>query len=224
MIVTFTEFTTKLAHGQLKNTALVDDSDTGEINPGHEDQILELTNQGLTDIFTKKKLLESRAVLTLTPGTNIYTLDTAPAADYEDMVRVLQVEAVMNGYELIERNKRVFTPKGGLHVTSPSEYSLRFSQWFMDTYQPYVDVVFQKKHPIVELGGSIDIPAHMYEALVLYVSGLYLSHMGGDQNKADGDSYYGLYLKMMSDDEMNNTSGTSEVTDDDTRFQDRGFV
>lgn len=224
MIVTFEEFTTKLAHGQLKNTALVDDQDTGEINPGHEDQLLTLTNQGLIDIFTKKKLLESRAILTLVSGQNIYTLDTAPAADFEDMVRVIQVEAVMNGYELVEKNKRVFTPKTGKHVTAPSEGTLRFSDWFMTSYQPYVDVVFQKKHPTVELGGSIDIPAHMYEALVLYVSGLYLSHMGGEQHKATGDSYYGLYLKMMADDEINNSSGTSEVTDDDTRFEDRGFV
>lgn len=223
MIVSFDEFTTKLAHGQLKNTALVDDQDTGEINPGHEDQILELTNQGLTDIFTKKKLLESRAVLTLNTA-NIYTLDTLPAGDFEDMIRVLQVEAVMNNYELVEKNKRVFTPKTGKHVTSPSETSLRFSDWFLENYQPYVDVVFQKKHPLVELGGNIDIPAHMYEALVLYVSGLYLSHMGGEQHSAKGDSYYGLYLKMMSEDEMNNSSGTSEVTDDDTRFEDRGFV
>ena len=76
----------------------------------------------------------------------------------------------------------------------------------------------------IALGDSIDIPDHLYEALVLYVSGLYLSHMGGEQHTAKGDNYYGLYLKMMGEDEINNSSGTSETTDDDTRFQDRGFV
>jgi len=64
----------------------------------------------------------------------------------------------------------------------------------------------------------------MYEALVLYVAGLYLSHMGGEEHTAKGDSYYGLYLKMMGDDEINNSSGTSELLDEDTRFSDRGFV
>lgn len=222
MIVTFEEFTTKLAHGQLKNTALVDDSDTGEINPGHEDQILELTNQGLVDIFTKKKLLEGRAILPFVTNQNLYPLDTS--GDYEGMIRVLQIETVKLGQDVTEKNKKVFVPKTNKHVTLPSPEVLRFSDSFLETYGPEADVVFQKKHPVIELGDSIDIPAHMYEALVLYVSGLYLSHMGSEQQTAKGDSYYGLYLKMMSDDEMNNSSGTSEVVDEDTRFSDRGFV
>ena len=70
----------------------------------------------------------------------------------------------------------------------------------------------------------MDLPSHLYEALVLYVSGLYLSHMGGEEHTAKGDSYYGLYLKMLSDDTIENSSGTSELVDEDTRFQDRGFV
>jgi len=226
MIVTFDEFTMKLAHGQLKNTAAVDDQDTGEMNPAHQDQILSLTNQGLVDIFTKKKLLESRAVLSVTPGTNLYTLNTGVGQDYEDMIRVLQVEAVMTGQEVIEANKKVFVPKSNKHVTLPSDTVLRFSDAFLSTYGPEVDVLFQKKHPALVLGSqeNINIPAHMYEALVLYVAGLYLSHMGGEEHTAKGDSYYGLYLKMMGDDEINNSSGTSELLDEDTRFSDRGFV
>lgn len=224
MIVTFEEFITKLAYGQLKNTALVDDAGVGAINPGHEDQILELTNQGLIDIFTKKKLLEGQAVLTFVDGQNIYTLDTSEGADYEGMVRVLQIDAVKTGYDVIESNKKTFVPKSNKHITQPSSETLRFSDSFKTAYGPSVDVLFQKRHPVIELGDSIDIPAHMYEALVLYVSGLYLSHMGGDQHTAKGDSYYGLYLKMMGDDEINNSSGTSEVVDEDTRFSDRGFV
>lgn len=226
MIVTFDEFTMKLAHGQLKNTAAVDDQDTGEMNPAHQDQILSLTNQGLVDIFTKKKLLESRAVLSVATGTNLYTLNTGVGQDYEDMIRVLQVEAVMTGQEVIETNKKVFVPKSNKHVTLPSDTVLRFSDAFLSTYGPEVDVLFQKKHPALVLGSqeNINIPAHMYEALVLYVAGLYLSHMGGEEHTAKGDSYYGLYLKMMGDDEINNSSGTSELLDEDTRFSDRGFV
>lgn len=226
MIITFDQFTKKLAHGQLKNTALVDNSDTGEINPGHKDQILSLTNQGLTDIFTKKKLLEGRAVLTLTSGTNLYTLNTGSGQDYEDMIRVLQVEAVVTGNEVIETNKKVFVPKSNKHVTMPSDTVIRFSDAFISTYGPEVDVLFQKKHPLLVLGSqeNIEMPSHMFEALVLYVSGLYLSHMGGEEHTAKGDSYYGLYLRMLGEDEINNSSGTSELLDEDTRFSDRGFV
>lgn len=224
MIVTFEEFTTKLAYGQLKNTALVDEVYPNKIDITQQHQILELTNQGLVDIFTKKKLLESRAILTLTAGQNIYTLDQSPASDFEHMIRVLQIEAVLNGYDLEEKNKRVFVPKSNKHVTLPSNSTIRFSTHFLENYQHSVDVVFQAKHPVIGLTDSIDIPVHMYEALVLYVSALYLSHMGGEQHTVKGDSYYGLYLKMMADDETNNSSGTSEVVDEDTRFQDRGFV
>lgn len=222
MIITFAEFTTKLAHGQLKNTSLVDDQDTGEINPSHEDQILELTNQGLIDISTKKKLWTDTTALTFVADQNIYTMDASP--DFDDFVRLISVHAVPTGYEVIEENQRTFTPKGANGITQPSPSSVRFSDRFMENYGPAVDLHFQKNHPAIGLADSIDIPSHLYEALVLYVSGLYLSHMGGEEHTAKGDSYYGLYLKMMSDDEMNNSSGTSEVVDEDTRFQDRGFV
>ena len=39
-----------------------------------------------------------------------------------------------------------------------------------------------------------------------------------------GDSFYGLYLQKCNDDTINNSSSTSELTDEDTRFYDRGFV
>ena len=222
MIVSFTDFTMKLAQGQLKNTALVDDVSTGEINPAQEDQILGLTNQGLIDIFTKKKILEGREILTLVPGQNIYSLDTNLV--FTDFIRTMQVEAVLKGYSLVEANKRVFVPKSNKHVTAPSITTLRFSDAFLDSYQNQVDVVYQKRHPEITAIDDINIPDHLLEVLILYVAGLYLSHMGGEENTAKGDNYYGLFLKKMGEDEINNSSGTSELLDEDTRFYDRGFV
>jgi len=215
MILTFENFLLKLARGQLKNTAASDDSESGVIEPQYVDQLLDLTNQGLVDITTRKKLYEGTVALTFVDGQNLYPLDTTAGADYENFVRVLEV---------VTSDERKHTPKTNAHITQPNPEALRFSSKFMDFYKPAVDVRFQTTHPAIAEDGEMNLPSHLYEALVLYVSGLYLAHMGGEEHKKTGDSYYGLYLKMMTDDTIENLSGTSEVTDEDTRFQDRGFV
>lgn len=221
----FTDFLTKLARGQLKNTAVVDDQDLGEINPGHEDQLLELTNQGLIDISTRMKLFETTYALTFVTAQNIYTLDAALDPVFTDYVRLLSVHGVHKDLDVIPENEKMFVPKTNSQITMPSPFSVRFSDKFMEDYGPAVDLKFQTKHPVLaDATGTMQLPHHLYEALALYVSGLYLSHMGGEEHTAKGDSYYGLYLKMMGDDVFENKSQTSEVIDEDTRFQDRGFV
>lgn len=220
----FTDFTRKLALGQLKNTAAVDDQDMGEINPGHEDQLLELCNQGLADISTRMKLFESSYILNLVSGQNIYILKETTDVAFKDYVRLLSVHAVPKGQDIIPENEHTFIPKSNNQITMPSPFSVRFTDKFISEYGPAVDIKFQTKHPVIGLDGVIELPIHLHEALVLYVSGLYLSHMGSQEHTAKGDSYYGLYLKMMGDDVMENKSQTSEVVDEDTRFADRGFV
>ena len=221
----FTDFTKKLALGQLKNTAAVDDQDLGEINPGHENQLLELTNQGLTDISTRMKLFENTVVLTFVADQNIYTLNEALDASLIDYVRLLSVHGVHKDLDNIPENEKVFIPKTNSQITMPSPFSVRFTDAFMEDYAPAVDLKFQARHPVLlDFTGTMQLPHHLYEALALYVAGLYLSQMGGEQNTAKGDSYYGLYLKMMGDDVIENKSQTSEVLDEDTRFYDRGFV
>jgi hypothetical protein len=220
----FTDFTRKLALGQLKNTAVVDDQDLGEINPGHEDQLLELTNQGLIDISTRMKLFEDTYALTFVPAQNIYVLDTNLDAVFADYVRLLSVHGVHKDLDVIPENEKTFIPKSNSQITMPSPFSVRFTDQFMEDYAPAVDLKFQTKHPVLALDGTMQLPHHLYEALALYVSGLYLSQMGGEEHTAKGDSYYGLYLKMMGDDVIENKSQTSEVLDEDTRFSDRGFV
>ncbi len=215
MSISFTDFMTRLAQGQLKNTAAVDDQQMGVIVPEFEEQILTLTNQGLVDITTRKKLFEEVVVLPLVEGQNVYPLDTSAGGDYENFVRVI---------EIVTKDERKHLPKTSSHITQPNPETLRLSSTFIKWYGPAVDVRFQTNHPVVDIMGNIQLPTHLIEPLLLYVAGLYLSHMGGEEHTAKGDSYYGLYLKMMTDDTMENSSGTSEVTDEDTRFQDRGFV
>ena len=95
----------------------------------------------------------------------------------------------------------------------------------MECHKPSVDVLFQTHHPeLVDTDADMNLPNHLYEVLALYVAGLYLAHKGGEEHKARGDSFYGLYLQKCNDDTINNSSSTSELTDEDTRFYDRGFV
>lgn len=220
----FRDFTLKLTYGQLKNTAIVDDQDLGEINPGHEDQLLNLTNQGLIDISTRMKLFEATYALTFITDQNIYTLDRNLNIVFTDYIRLLSVHAVYKDLEILPENEKTFIPKSNSQITMPSPFSVRFTDKFMANYAPAVDLKFQTKHATITYGDTMYLPHHLYEALALYVSGLYLSHMGGEENTAKGDSYYGLYLKMMGDDVIENKSQTSEVLDEDVRFSDRGFI
>ena len=216
MNLSFEDFLVRLAHGQLKNTSATDEQSEGLVDPNHEEQLLTLTNQGLIDITSKKKLFEGFGVITFVDGQNIYPLDTGSGGAFENMVRVL---------EIVTSDGRRHTPKTNANILMPSSESLRFSNNFMKMFGPSVEVRYQMTHPpLTGITGIMSLPAHLFEALVLYVSGLYLSHMGGEQNTAKGDSYYGLYLKMMNEDSVENTSSTSELVDEDTRFQDRGFV
>lgn len=220
----FIDFLKKLAYGQLKNTSVIFDQDLGTIDSDHENQLLELTNQGLIDITTKMKLLESTFVLPFISNQNIYTLTESFDSAFTDYVRLLSVHGVYKDLDTIPENEKTFIPKSNSQITMPSWSSVRFTDKFMEDYAPEVDLKFQIKHPKIELNGTINLPPHLHEALALYVSGLYLSHMGSQEHTAKGDSYYGLYLKMIGDDVDENKSQTSEVLDEDIRFQDRGFV
>lgn len=215
MGIAFEDFIKKLAYGQLKNLSITDDQNAGLILPEYEDQILELTNQGLVDITTKKKLQEGIVALPFVTNQNIYLLDTSPAADFENLVRVL---------EIVTATGRAYTPKTTSMISMVNQTTIRFSDEFIENYTPAVDIHFQMHHAPISIMDEIDIPVHLLEALVLYVSGLYLSHMGGEEHTKKGDAYYGLYLQMLGVDEQQNLSGTSEVNDEDTRFFDRGFV
>lgn len=216
MILNFCDFMDRLAQGQLRNVASTDKSQSGVIKPEYHDHLLKLTNQGLIDLTTKKKLFEEVATLTFVDGQNVYPLDVTDTGDFTNLVSVLEV---------VTSDERRHTFKNSVHLMQPNQETLRFSDHFMECHKPAVDVRFQVHHPeLVDIDADMNLPSHLYEVLALYVSGLYLAHKGGEEHKARGDSYYGLYLQKCNDDTINNTSNTSEVTDEDTRFNDRGFV
>ena len=205
----FTDFTIRLAQQQLKNLSIVDDFKEGTLKPDAEDSILNLTNQGLLDITTRLKLMEGRATITFVEGQNMYDLGSIV-----DFVKPLM---------LYDEEELSYTVKSNAHITMPNQKTIRFSDKFMED-KTSVDMLFHASHPVIGLMDDIQLSSNLIEALALYVAGLYISHMGSPEHTQKGDSYYGLYLNMLSTDEQRNTSGVSEVVDEDARFADRGFV
>ena len=223
MIISFKEFTVELALNKLKQTASVDDKATGEINPEYRKKILSLTNRGLTDMFTRKKILEGRAMMKLDENTHIYRIDPITDPHYQGFVKILQVEAVPKHLELERDNREKFIPRSGEDIEMSDTETFIFSERFLRCHHLMVDIVFQKKHPIITAEGNINVPAHLLEALYLYVSGHYLTDMGSERNATLGDRNIGFYYKHLNDDMMNNSSSTSEVFSNETRFRNGGY-
>ena len=216
MIKNFCDFLDEIATQQLRNTAATNESQNGNIMPEYQEHLLKIANQGLIDLTSKKKIFEETKTLTFVADQNVYPLDVTAGMDYENLVKV---------FEIVTSDERRHTPKNSVHIMQPNPETLRFSDAFMECHGPTVDIRFQVHHPILaDIDADMNLPSHLYEVLQLYVAGLYLTHMGGEEHKARGDSYYGMYLKKCVDDTIDNLSSTSEVTDEDTRFYDRGFV
>lgn len=222
-MLTFENFTKRLATGQLKNTSATLDSEVGVINPEYIETLLELTNQGLEDISMRMPILFGYVDLTFVEGQNIYAMAEDAAYLTDTDVGEFKHDHFVKVLEIQHDKGKAKTPKTDGHIQSPSYDTLRFSNDTMKAIGPKVRIKYQKKHPIIDVSGSIVVPPNLYTALQLFVASLYISHMGSPEHTAKGDAYYATYLRHLNQDELNNTSQTSEVLED-TRFEDRGFV
>ena len=101
--------------------------------------------------------------------------------------------------------------------------SFRFTKSKIEELGDKVRIRYQCTHPEITVDDDIDIPPNLITALQLFVAGLFLSHMNGEEHTAKGDSYYAAYLRYMGQDVSDNNSSTSEI-DLDLRLEDRGFV
>lgn len=222
-MVTYVNFMERLARGQLKNTSAVESSNLGEICPDYVDTILNLTNQGLVEISTRLPLVRRLVDLTFVDGQYQYPLvaganylDTTDLEDFVDdaFVKVLDIYAA---------DGTRYQPNTDGHIIAPVFNALRFSASIMEDIGPKVRVQYQAKYVTIAEDGSIDLPPNLLMALQLFVSSQYLSDMGGKDHMQRGDTYYALFLRHVTEDEVRNTSGTSSV-EEDTRFDDNGFV
>ena len=75
-MISFAQFTERLARAQLKNMSAVDDTNLGEIRPDYEATVLSLTNEALTTLSTKFPLFKLQVDLTLDPAKQEYSFDT----------------------------------------------------------------------------------------------------------------------------------------------------
>lgn len=231
-MITFASFIERLALGQLKNTAAVDDSNLGVICPEYVSTLLALTNQGLVDLSTRFALFKKQVDLSFVDGQNIYplteaglgvTLEDSPEEPFtdENFVKVLDVFDADGKRHSINTNG---------HILSPSFNTLRFTDARITEFQQIaspdinrVRIRYQAKHDLITNVDSINLPPNLVTALQLFVASLYISHMGGEEHSAKGDSYYAAYLRHIGEDENRDLSSTSEV-EVNTKFEERGFV
>lgn len=216
----------RLARGHLKNTSAVEETNLGEIVPEYQDTILNLTNQGLVEITTRLPLIRKLVDLTFVTDQFAYPLtngaaylDTTGLGDFVD-------ESFVKVLDVFDADGKRYQPNTGGHIITPSYNTLRFTAAFMDVdtgIGPKVRIQYQAKHPELGLLGNIELPPNMWAALEFFVASRYISDMGGKEHQARGDNYFALFLRHVGEDEVRNTSGTSEV-EEDTRFTDSGFV
>lgn len=231
-MITFDTFSQRLAKSQLKNTSAVDSANLGIICPEYEGTILSLTNQGLIDLSSRFPLFKGQVDLTFVEGQNIYPLLESNVGGFltdsveepftdDGFIRVLDVFDA-------EGNRHTTNTNG--HLMMPSYNTIRVTEAkiseFTKTAFPdpaKIRIRYQKKHKEILASGEIHLPPNLEIALQLYVGSLYISHMGGPEHSAKGDSYYAAYLRHIGEDESKDLSSTSEV-EENNKFQERGFV
>jgi hypothetical protein len=231
-MITFNSFTQRLANGQLKNTAAVDDDNLGVVCPEYYNMILSLTNQGLVDLSTRFPLYKAQVDLTFVNGQTLYplTMSNVGGTLADSIEEPFTDDEFVKVLDLFDSNGVRHTLNTNGHIITPTFNVLRFTQAkmteFTETASPDVGRVrlqYQKKHPTLTSTGMINLPPNLETALQLFVAALYISHMGGEEHSAKGDSYYAAYLRHIDADEMKDLSSTSTVEESD-KFTDRGFV
>lgn len=225
-MITFEKLTQRLARGQLKNTAAVDDSNRGFICPEYEDTILELANQGLVDLSTRFPLITRQIDLIFADGVYVYPMVASDVDGYhldDSLTGEPFSDDFLKIIDIIDGNGDIHAYDTNGHIMTPTFNSLRFTAAKMEELGEKVRIRYQVKHPEITAADNINIPPNLETALQLFVASLYISHMNGQEHSQKGDSYFAAYLRHIGEDETKNTSSTSEV-ELDTRLTDRGFV
>lgn len=224
-MITFDNFSKRLAMAQLKNTSAVDAENLGIILPKYVDTILSLTNQGLVDLSSRFPLYKSQVDLTFIAGQNLYPLlesevgttltDSSEEPFLDDkFIKILDV--------FDSDGKRHSLNTNG-HLMTPAHNTIRFTADKMTELGEKVRIRYQQKPVEIVETDSINLPPNLETGLQLFVASLYISHMGGKDHSIKGDSYFAAYLRHIGEDEAKDLSSTSEV-ETNTKFEDRGFV
>lgn len=230
----------RLATGPLSDLNL-SDSKTGKILPEYYKKIINYTNSGLLQLYsrfvlsTKTVMLETKAHITsyhidsrysqqsgkecITP----YIIDWPHDPFKDDAIKILGVN--QEGYgrrPLNDRNdcQSFFTPSPlVLEVPKPIE-GASLSIIYQARQEPLkVDI----EHPEKVLKCELGIPFYLEDPLINFISSEYYTHMNGQENLAIGLAYHAKYdaacVEILDRDLHNETAYTT-----DYKFLSRGFV
>jgi hypothetical protein len=224
-MISFTQLCERLARGQLKNLAAVEDSNLGEIVPEYVPTVLSLANSGLVDLSTRFPLVSKQIDLVFETGTYYYPLSAAGVGTYldESLTEVFDDELFVKVLNIYDESGIDHPIDTNGHIMTPTYNVLRFSAAKMLELGEKCRIRYQARHPEIGELDNIEIPPNLEFALQLYVASMYITNMNSPEHTAKGDSYYAAYLRHIGEDEMRNLSSTSEIHEDN-RFQDRGFV
>jgi len=229
-MVTYTLFMEQLARGPLKNTSAVEVTNLGEICPDYVDTVLNLTNQGLADITTRLPILRKLVDLTFVDDQFLYPLvvEGGYLSTTDDDLTTFVNQAFVKVLDIYDADGKRYQPNTGGHITTPTFNSIRFSAAVMDSDDslyigPKIRIQYQAKHLVIAEDDVIDLPPNLMAALQYFVASQFISDMGSKEHMVRGDNYFAMYLRHVTEDEIRNTSGTSQ-TEEDPRFYETGFV
>lgn len=225
-MITFTQFSERLARAELKNMSAVDQTNLGEVQPDYIPTILSLTNEGLRTISTKFPLFKLMIDLTLQEDKYEYSFETDMSLmanvppqdplvyDSERFVKILNIYDSLGNDVLLDVNG---------HVTTTSYNSFRMTSAKLKELSPKIRIRYHARHEEISEDSVIFLPPNLETALQLLVASLYIGQMNGKEHSEKGDSYYAAYLRLVGEDELKNNSSISEI-ETSTRFSERGFV
>lgn len=246
-MLTLADFMERLARGPLKNTAAVEKTNLGEIQPEYHDTIRILTNEGLREITTKKPVFTGRVRVNWMDGQSDYVLKEQNVGLYlqnfnqeeelqftDDLfVRVNSLQIIESSNDGLVLDTEANAVKASANrilldstqgASTPAYNKIRFSNVFRTLYTDGVVVNYQARHPALEsLSDEINLPPSLEYPLQLFVASQYILQMSGPEHSKRGDEIRAKYLQEMGEDAAQNLSTTSQI-DLDMRLTERGFV
>jgi len=234
------EVFSQLAYGELSQLNLVDQT-TGEIATGKYTQLVSHINMGLTALYKRFPLKESRLVVTLQSGRISYPLSTeedvrlgveAGAEDFEDDILKVERVYVSGGKELglndASDRYSCFT-SSATTLRVPIEIVDKTPGIPAELVTDTLLVVYRAKHPILVNKTSfnpaniqIELPYSHLEPLLYYVASRVNNPIGMTNEFHAGNSYAAKYEKSCQELEMVNLR--VDQGSQNTKLRQKGFV
>lgn len=211
----------QLTHGELSQLS-IGGSDAGAIDPANYGKVLSHVNMGLTALYKRFPLKESRLTIELQTGMTTYPINSNFAVNSRrsrESVRFIKDSAVEPFKDDIHKIERVYTSTGyemGLNdetdpfsVFTPTATVLRVPALVVagsvdlpdELKTETLEVVYRANHPIIVQGIGlfepdridVELPYSHLEALLFYVASRVHTPTGMTNETNMGNTYYQKY-------------------------------